>query len=103
MEINGLEELSNRLDTMAKNAEELNGTHSYPLPEILTDKFMEDHSRFKNINDFLIKIGINNNEDLEKYPDDKMDEYVAAETDFGNWHDMLNTASKEFVARKLGF
>lgn len=102
VEISGFDEMSNKLDNMVKNAEKISGEHSYEISEILSDSFMQKNTRFSNANLFLSEIGIYNNDDLEAYPDDKMDAYVSKETDFSTWQDMLGEAAREFVTKQLG-
>lgn len=103
VEVSGFDDMSKKLDNMVKNAEKISGEHSYEISEILSDSFMQKNSRFSDANSFLSEIGIHNNDDLEAYPDDKMDAYVSNETHFSTWQDMLSEAGGEFVANRLGF
>ena len=46
---------------------------------------------------------VESQEDFEAIPDTELDRHIAATTKFKNWKDMLNEATTQYAAKKLGF
>lgn len=103
-DIFGLKDFEKSLERMQKQAESLSGTHSVDLKELLTDRFMREHTRFSSFDQFLKAGGfvVNSKSDFEAIPDDVFDEYVSKSTNFRSWKDMLDTATQAYVDRRLG-
>ncbi|USK61299.1 hypothetical protein [Peribacillus asahii] len=103
MKIKGMKELQNQLKNMEKAAKELNGTHNIPFEELFTDSFLRKHTTFTSFDDFENQEIFNKYPTIEEIPDEEMDQFVSAKTNFSNWDDMLGEASVEYAAKKLGF
>ncbi|NBC72879.1 hypothetical protein [Paenibacillus sacheonensis] len=69
-----------------------------PLAQLFNDAFMSKHSKLNSFSEFLTKgnFQVDTREDVQNIPDELFDRHVARETDFANWKDMLDTATKEF-------
>ncbi|MDT2597112.1 hypothetical protein P7D52_13360 [Enterococcus dongliensis] len=104
IEFSGFDDIKNRLDKMSKAAQELDGEQEVPMSELLTDPFISKNSNFQNVDEFFENSGfdMNTEEEFAAIPDDAMDTYVAENSTFESWNDMLSSATQEYVAKKLG-
>jgi len=105
IKIDGLDKLQNRLKQMEEAAKELEKGESVPFSVLFSSVFMGQYTQFNSFEDFLSAGGfeVNSQEDFEAIPDEAMDTHVAKTTKFGSWDEMLSTAGKEYVEKKLGF
>lgn len=69
-----------------------------PLVQLFNETFMKKHSKMNSFAEFLTKgnFQVETREDILNIPDELFDRHIARETDFANWHTMLETATKEF-------
>lgn len=104
MPINGLNDLSKKLDQLANNAEDLGNTKSASVTDILTPEFVAQHTRFANANEFFEASGfdVSSQSAFEAIPEGELDTFVSSVSSFGSWRDMLNTAGTAWAKRKLG-
>jgi hypothetical protein len=102
--LQGTDELIKELEGLEQRAKDLNGTHELKFEEILTSEFMNKYTDYFSINEMLDASGfkIESNEDFDKIPVDKLDEFIKEHTRFPSWEEMIGTAGEEFVVRKLG-
>jgi len=101
----GLKKFQKDLEKMAKKAQELDGEHRVPFDQLFNEKFMRKYTSFNDFDSFL-SAGFDNietEEDFEKIPDEKMDAHVKATTRFDTWEEMLEEATREWIANQLGF
>lgn len=101
---NGFSELNNYFKKLEKNAKELENTKSVSFETLFNSKFMSKYTRFSSFNELLTfgKYEVNSQEDFEAIPDDEFDDFIASNTKFETWQDMLDTASTEYAINKLG-
>ena len=104
MPIKGLDQFSKKLDQLAKNAKELDGTHSVSLTDVLTPAFVSQHTRFADADQLFEASGFNANSqaDFEAIPEDKLDVFISSESSFGSWKDLLSAAGAAWAKSKLG-
>jgi hypothetical protein len=104
MKIEGLDELQKKLDKLAKNAEELDGTHSVSLDEVLTPDFISRHTRFSDASELFEAGGFNagSQEEFEAIPEDELDAFIQSESSFESWQEMLGAAGQEWAIAKMG-
>lgn len=100
-EIKGLKELEQKLKQIQKNA---NSNNHVPFNELFNHAFMEGYTKFSDIDSFFdaSPFTLETQEDLEVLPEDELDVYVAENTSFNTWQDMLGKAGTEWTAKKLG-
>ncbi|MCP1147357.1 hypothetical protein [Bacillus sp. 1735sda2] len=103
MEIKGFKEFEKQLEKMSKAADDLQGSNDVPLEELLTDTFLRKNTNFSSYNEFESGEIFSKHENLDQIPENELDDYVLNNTKFSSWREMLETASTEYVARKLGF
>jgi len=104
VKIKGFDKLEKQLKQMEKGAKELSHTKHVSFGELFTTSFMQKNTSFPSM-DELLKAGgynIESQEDFEAIPDIEFDKLIAANTKFKNWEEMLNEATTQYVAKKLG-
>ncbi len=75
-----------------------------PLDIFFTDEFIQRHSRFATIDEFLEAGGfhIQSKEDLERISGEEIDAHVVAHTDFQSGEEMFKAAMAEWAKKTLG-
>ncbi|WP_142976474.1 hypothetical protein [Enterococcus faecium] len=102
---NGFDDLSKKLNKMAKAAQEMDGEHSVPMSELFTNDFVSANTKFSSIEEFFEVSGFDcsSEESFAAIPDDQMDAFVSDNTNFDTWSDFMSAAAKKYTAKKLGF
>jgi hypothetical protein len=105
MKIHGLDEIVKQLENLQRSAEELNGTHTVPLSEVLTPEFLTRCSGKGTLDEILGAAGLScsSQEDFEAIAPAALDAAVAKGTSFGSWQEMLDQATQEWALRQLKF
>lgn len=103
-EVKGLKEFQKKLDDMAKAAKRLDGS-TVSFDVLFNKTFMKKYTVFATFDELLDAGGfiVNSQEDFEAIPDDVFDKHIKSYTKFKSWADMLNEASSQYAAKKLGF
>jgi len=94
-----------KLNELSKNVDKISGKNTYALEEIFSKQFMMKHTNANSIGNFFDNspFRIESQEDFESLPEEKLDKYVAENTRFSTWSDMLGAATEKLIAKKLGF
>ncbi|WOO36054.1 hypothetical protein R2R35_19990 [Anaerocolumna sp. AGMB13020] len=94
------EELNNSVDK-AKN---IDGS-KVDFEDIFNSEFMKAHTNVSNIDDFFAqgKFNFETDDEFEAIPEDELDKYVSANTNFQSWQEMLDAASFDYLDNELGF
>lgn len=102
--IEGLDELQKKLGDLAKGAEALDGQHSVPVSELLTDAFISQHTSFSSADEMLKVSGfkIETQEDFAAIPDAAWDNFIRSISRFDGWQSILGAARQEYIKRQLG-
>lgn len=105
IKFHGFDDLQKELKRMQHAAEELDGVHNVPFSELFTPTFMRKYTTFASFAELLKAGGFQaeTSEEFESIPDEPFDRHIANTTSFHSWEDMLNTATEEYISRKLGF
>lgn len=103
LEVKGLTEIQSQLKRLQSRARSLHGTHSVPIRDLLTDQFMQKHTRFASVDEWFAQspFEIQSQKDFESIPDAEWDSYVRTSTAFASWQDMLQKAGVAFAEKKL--
>lgn len=99
-----------KLEKLAENVQSL---HSYgvpmegvgvPLEELLDPPFMLNYTKFSTLTEMLENGGFpaTSNEEFAQIPEADLDHWVAEQTEFPAWSEMLARAGQEWAARKIG-
>jgi len=99
----GFDKLKKDLDKLQRRSRELEGENSIPFEELFNPSFLSKCTKFSSVDDMFKKSGftVNNQDDFKKIPDDKWDKFIAENSQFNSWQDMLDKASKEWMENKL--
>lgn len=89
------------LKKLQKNLEDMEGTHTVPITDVLTPEFVSSHSRFPDFETLLAEAGITTKEEFEAYPDADFDAFIAANTNFESWLDMQRQGGAAYTKRLL--
>ena len=105
MKIEGLDKLQSKLNDLQRRAQNINGTHSIPVSELMTPDFMRRYTNFANFDAMVEASGFKagTKVEFEAIPEDQWDAFIASATRFSNWQSMLSEAGKEWATKKLGF
>ena len=103
IKIEGLDNLQHELKKMQNKLEEVEGTRSVPMDELLNPDFMIRFTNFSSFDDLIEKSGytVKTEEDFERIPDKEWDEFISVNTQFSSWQDMLNLAGYEYFQQQL--
>ncbi|PAE70599.1 hypothetical protein [Bacillus licheniformis] len=102
MKFKGFKNIEKKLEKMSKAAKDLQGTNEVPLNELLTEAFLRKHTGFSSLEEFESHEMFSKYPTFQEIPDHELDNYVSSYSKFANWREMLDTAGKEYVVRKLG-
>ena len=104
-DINGLDKLQDQLKQMQKSAKELDGTHEIPFSELFTESFMLKHTSYSIFDELLSAGGFsaNTTEEFQAIPDAVFDKHISQNSQFSSWQEMLDTATSDYVTKKMGF
>ena len=103
--ITGFDKLEKQLRQMEKGAKELSQTKRISFEELFPASFMQKYTSFSSMDELLDAGGfkVESQEDFEAIPDIEFDKHIAANTRFKSWEDMLDEATSQYAAKKLGF
>ncbi|WP_447878461.1 hypothetical protein [Serratia fonticola] len=93
----------NQLKKLAENVKKLDGTHNVSVPDLLTPQFLAECSAFSSAQELFDKSGftVNSPSDFKEIPDDEWDAFIAKNTTYDSWSDMLKKAGNEWVRKQL--
>lgn len=103
-EMKGFKELQKKLNDLQRNIKSIEGEQKVSFDELFTQDFIKRCSHFESLEDLFKKSGfvINSQEDLQKIPDKEWDDFIASNTRFKDWKEMLDSAVNEWTRKKLG-
>lgn len=85
---------------LQQNLKKLEGKRTVPLPELMPDRFIRQHSQFQSLQAFLDAGGVESGEDISS---PAFSSFVASNTRFRNWDEMAKAAGVEWSKKQLGF
>jgi len=86
------------LRRLQQNLKKLSGEHRLTDEDLLTDDFIQQNTNFQTREAFLEAGGIKSQEDLAT---DAFNSFVAANTSFDSWTEMLKAAGAKWAKRQL--
>lgn len=104
IDIDGIDETIESLEELSERAEDLHGENQVPLLELYNPGFMKRYTKFEDIEAFFgaSPWDVETDEDIFDIPEEEMDSYVDGHTEFDDSEEMMNAASKDWVAKQLG-
>lgn len=108
VQLKGFKQFRKKLDDLQRKAKDAEGTHEIPFTELFPPSFLRQHTDFTSLEEMevaLEKSGfvIESQEDADKIPTQKWDEFTVKHTSFSSWEEMYTTAATEWFQRQLGF
>lgn len=93
----------NKLNKLQNNIKEFEGTHTYPLDEILTDDFIKENTSFKSYDDMVEQSGLTLNETTydELCENKSLNEYISKNTKYDSFEDICTEATADFTMKKI--
>lgn len=103
--IQGFDKLEKELKQLQKNAKKLSNTKQVSFKELFPNSFMKKYTSFSSMEELLDKSGfdVKSTEDFKAIPADLLDKYIASNTKFKSWEEMLEKATSQYAMKKLGF
>lgn len=97
--VRGLDQFKRDLRKLQRKAKQIGGVRNVPLDELLTPTFLNRHTNFASVEDMFKKSGYNveTMEELERIPEEEWNVFIATNTLFSSWQDMLTAAMSEQV------
>ena len=95
--------MKNLFNKLQKNLEEISGTNTYKLSDLLTTDFIRANTTFGSYDDMIDKSGLELTETTaeELYSNEELNEFIKENTKFENFKDMVTLAAQEYVAKRV--
>lgn len=95
-------DFADRLDTLARNLQQLDGPHHRTADEVFHEGFMSARTRFSSFKEMLDKSGCTVAQDggSQLLPEDVWELHVQTHTDFSSWKEMQAAGAKAWLAKK---
>lgn len=102
LKMNGFDDLSKKMNSLAKNAEKMSGDNEVSSKDLFPDSFMRKNTEFSSFSKLLEAVGVTDNDSFEKLPEEQLDKLVSQKTRFSSWENMKKEATGDYVTRQLG-
>lgn len=98
IDLKGLDKLEKELERKAQAV-----AGNYSLDELFPDSYISSISRFSSLSEMLENSPekITDSESFKRADQETFDNFIAKETAFSNWQEMLNDAGAKVIAQKL--
>jgi len=103
IEGDGFDKIKRDLENIQSKAKKLEGTNSVSFGELFTQEFLGKNTKFSSLDDMFKKSGftINSQEDFKNIPDEEWGKFIASNSHFKSWEEMLDAAVKEWTGKQL--
>ena len=90
-------------DKLQKNLEEVSGTNTYNLSDVLTIDFIRANTTFGSYDDMIGESGLELTETTveDLCSNEELNKFIKENTPFENFEDMYTLATTEYVANKV--
>jgi len=101
--IKGLDKLQRQLDELQRKVEKASGTREVPIDELLTPDFMLRFTNFASAQAMFDESGLDfeTQAEFDALPADQLDAFIAANTQFDTWDELIAAAGTEYVQKLL--
>lgn len=98
-----LDDVVRRLREMSEKARSLSGPHK--IAEWLTPAFMAMNTPFPTLEEFFKQSGfeVHTQEEYDHISQDQLDAFVAEQTLFHTWQEMVTAAARNWIVDQIGF
>lgn len=94
----GFDNVIRRLNRISDNAKQLEGVNSVKVEDLMPPQYIVGQTKFSSVEEFMVAGGITAQEQLEM---PEWDQFVAKETKFDSWEEMVKDAGSQWVEKKL--
>jgi len=97
-DFSGLNELEKELSDLEQKVETL--SEGVPLDSVLTDEFMRIHTKYRDLNSFMLAAGgqLDSINGSWHFPDDvDLDSFVSKNSDYGIWEELIAAAVEAYL------
>lgn len=93
----------NIIERLERNIEEVSGTHTYKLSDILTTEFIRENTTFGSYEDMIDKSELELIETTaeELYLNEELNAFIKSNTKFENFKDMCTLAARDYIAKRV--
>lgn len=90
-------------DKLKKNLDEISGTNTCKLSDILTTDFIQANTPFRSYDDMINKSGLELTETTaeELYLNEDLNEFIKQNTKFENFRALCVAATREYATNKV--
>lgn len=93
-DFSGLDDLFGKIESASSDVD-------VPLRELFNDDFMSQHTKFTSFTEFCTGLDIKTSDDLKTIPAEKMNSYVATNSDFNSWQELQSTAAQQYIVNSI--
>lgn len=104
MRIDGLTDLMKNLETLQRNAQELDGRHHLTLRELFPDQFMTAYTDFGSMQEMLDASGFDGETEEEIkniFSGQEWNDFVSGRTMFSSWQEMMRRGCADWTRERL--
>lgn len=100
-ETNDADATQRKVYDLAKNLAD--GEVNVPIHELLTPEFLQQHSKFRNVNEMFANSGffIETAEDFARIPERDWDTFIRLKTSFATWKELSQAAGLDWARRQI--
>lgn len=94
---------SKGLPQLREKLKSLEMTNRVELGELLNPSFISRYTRFSNIDELFENSGLNfkSPEEFQNIPQENIDAYIAEETVFSSFQEMIKAGGEEWLRKKM--
>ncbi|EGQ8085931.1 TPA: hypothetical protein I7142_12665 [Vibrio vulnificus] len=104
IKVKGFDKIHNRLNNIKNGLQKLSDQKQVPISDLFTSDFMKaECPSFASIDDLLTLGGFqfSTKEEFEAIEKESLDQFIATNTRFDNWDDLIAEAGKLYIKRNL--
>lgn len=103
MPVKGISEFSKKIKNFTESVRKVEGTHSVSMIDLLNPHFVSKKTRFLDLDELSKAGGFNFDsvEEFEKIPQEKLDAFIASESEFSDWQELIKAAGEEWIRKQI--
>jgi len=88
---------------LKKNLQAIEGKHAYTFRELFNNDFMQIHTSFNTISEFINAscLDFSSQESFQNIDATELDKFVSLHSQFSSWHEMKAEAGKLLLLNKI--
>jgi len=90
-----------KIEKIEKNAKEMSGEHTIPLPDLLIDEFMTKYTIFSSLDEMGKKSEGKIDPELKFKNNEEWNNFINETSEFEDWQSMVNKAAGEYAIKRI--